>query len=165
MCDLRSRLLVLLWLSFAGLIAAMSLVRADDGPVVSDAWVRFAGPVVKVHAGYLTLANPGGKPRAVVAAESTAYEEVQLHSSRVVDGVAIMEPVKRIEVAVGGKVRFSPGGLHLMLMRPKQPVPEGGSVSVALLFENGDRLPFTATVKRDEAPRGSHHGHHTKPGM
>lgn len=157
MLNLDHRIRVTVLLAFVALVAAIRCALAGGGVTVTDAWIRHVPPVMKVQAGYATVSNNGSTPQAIVGAESALFEKIELHMSRVENGVAIMEAVKRIEVPVGGKVAFAPGGLHLMLHKPKQALNIGASVPISLILETGEKVAIAAMVKKSAA-RGSHHG-------
>lgn len=145
-----------------GAIAALALaggLAAGPAPAdvtVQDAWIAEPPPGAPAAAGYLTLVNPGEAPRALVAAASPACERVELHRTRVVDGVARMRPLERLEVPPGGSARLEPGGAHLMLMRP-QGLKVGQTVLLELRFADGERLEVQAPVRRREGHGHSHH--------
>lgn len=120
--------------------------------MVSDAWVPTAPPSAPTHAAYISLHNHGAEPRILVGVKSEAYGMVHLHESRETDGVMTMSMLHQIEVPAGGMMMMKPGGLHVMLMGPKEPVAEGDTVSLILEFANGDKMPVEAMVKpRDPA--------------
>ena len=137
------------------------LARAGDLSV-ENAWVRFAPPATKAHAGYMQLTNKGASDRHLVAAESPDYGKVELHISRVADGVATMERLEQIEVGAGKTVELKPRGLHVMLIEPKGKQEKGAQVPITLVFQNGERLSVTAVVKdvRGKPMDHSGHGHH-----
>lgn len=158
----------------AGLLVAAALAvpaaRAhESGIAISGAWVRMAPPALKTHGGYLTIANHGKEPGELTGASSPNYGEVQIHHSQIVDGVATMQRMESVEIAAGKTVEFKPGGLHLMLMSPKQPLDEGGSVPITLSFRSGETVNVEAMVMKS-APGGGymkemndcgHADHHT----
>lgn len=160
--------------AFALLALPQAALAAPDGLKVSDAWVRFAPPVLKTHGGYFTLTNSGAEPQELIAATSTAYDRVELHESRVANGVATMQRLESIEVPAGGKVEFMPGGLHLMLIGPKAPLAEGASVPLTLSFRSGAEIAVEAKVLAKAPGAGGaadhggvdhgkmDHGHHTQ---
>lgn len=158
MPTLSNRIRLTLSLSFIAILLAVSWARAEGGAIVSDAWVRHVAPSMKVQAGYLMVSNKGATPIAVTGAESAAFEKIELHTSRIENGIAIMEAVKRIEVPAVGTVQFQPGGLHLMLIGPKHGKGPGGKIPISLVLETGDKLEFEAEIRKSAA-RGSHHGH------
>ena len=116
---------------------------------VEAAWVRAAPPTATVTAGYLTLHNATKAPIRVVGAESPQFERVEIHTSTLHDGVAHMAPVDGVTVPANGSVALAPGGLHLMLIEPRQSFREGDKVIVTLDFADGWSVEFDATVRRD----------------
>jgi copper(I)-binding protein len=51
-----------------------------------------------------------------------------------------MRHVEALEVPAGGEVTLAPGGLHLMLMRPRAAVEAGGAIEVELSLGDGRTL-------------------------
>jgi len=144
-------------------LAAAGSLRAEEvgptnGLVVRDAWIPEAPSVVPMHAGYLALKNLGPRDRRLVHAASPAYARVEIHVSRVADGVATMQPLAQVTVPAGETVRFAPGGLHLMLMRPQRDLKVGDRVALTLRFDDGTEIAATATV-RPAGHRHEGHGH------
>lgn len=142
----------------AGLLMAPELSADSSGVVVDDAWIRMAPPVIKVHAGYLTLSNHGPAERHLIAVESPAYARAEMHISREVNGVATMEHLAQVTVPPGKPVAFAPGSLHLMLMGAKDKQSEGATVPLTLIFQNGARIAVKAVVRND-IKMGGHAGH------
>jgi copper(I)-binding protein len=133
--------------ALAGLVmVSAQTARADDGLTISDAWVRMAPAAIKTHGGYFTITNHGSEARELVGAASDNYEAVELHVSRIQNGVATMERVESVEIPAGGKAEFKPGGLHLMLMGAKKPLEKDGMVPIRLIFRSGATLDVHAMV-------------------
>ncbi len=149
----------LLGLAFAG---AQTSMAADEGLKVTDAWVRFAPAAMRTHGGYVTIVNEGTEPQELIGASSPNYDRVELHRSRVVDGVATMDSVASIEIPAGGKVAFEPGGLHLMLIGPKAPLKQGGSVPLRLSFRSGAEIDVEAKVTGGGSGMDHDHMDHMK---
>jgi periplasmic copper chaperone A len=145
-----------------GQAAALSLFAlaapALAQPPISatDPWVRAAPPRVPMNAGYMTLENTTRRPVSLTAVESPQFARIEMHRSFVEDGVSRMEAVEAIEVPARGSVSLEPGGLHLMLLRPHDPVRDGDRVTLTLTFDNGWTLDIEAPVRRD-APGHAHH--------
>jgi copper(I)-binding protein len=71
-----------------------------------------------------------------------------LHEAVYEDGAARMRHRARIVVPAGGELVLAPGGLHLMLMKPR--VALAVDEQVRLEFACGDALtPVTFGVRRD----------------
>lgn len=117
-------------------------------PVIEQAWVRAAPPGASTLAGYLVLRNPCRSTVVVVDVESLDFGMPMIHRSEEVDGVSRMRPAGKLSVPAGGELRFEPGGLHLMLMKPKQAMPEGSRVRARLVLADGRRIFAEFPVRR-----------------
>lgn len=115
-------------------------------PMVTDAWVRSVPPSARMTAGYLSLYNPGPDELVVVGVESPLFGSIELHGTVMEDGVARMRHQDTVTVPAGEVVHFEPGGLHLMLMQPREEIPSSGSIEMSVVLENGDRMKFLAQV-------------------
>ncbi|MEX2615457.1 MAG: copper chaperone PCu(A)C [Alphaproteobacteria bacterium] len=150
------------YLSMAvGLYAFASLSAfAGEMPMVSDAWVPLAPNGAKMHAVYLTLHNSTAAEASVVGADSPQYMNVEIHHSRIVDGVATMTRQDQITLPSGGMLEMAPGGFHLMLMHPNAALKEGDAVDINLHMAKGGTLSFKAMVRKSSGmSHGGHSGH------
>jgi hypothetical protein len=155
----------------AAVMLAGPVARADDSRLmISDAWVRMTPPVLKTHGAYLTVVNHGPEARELIGASSANYGEVQMHLSRIVDGVATMQRMESVEIPAGQRVEFKPGGLHFMLLEAKEPLEKGKMVPITLSFRSGESVDVEAMVmmsapgggetkEMDHSGHGSHHTH------
>ena len=149
-----NRLLCCLVLSFAAAAAGAQSLTAEHG------WIRSAPPGAPVLAGYVRLSNPGETPLRVVEARSSAFEAIEIHETIEQDGVARMRPVGEIVILPGASVNLEPGGLHLMLMRPRRKLMLGDSVVVDLITDDGEALPLVLGVRSMPAGDGHEHSQH-----
>jgi hypothetical protein len=117
---------------------------AEPSLVVRDAWVR-ATP--GAAAAYLTLENRSGRSDRLVSVGSPVARRVELHESRVENGIMRMRRIEGIAVPAGGSVRLEPGGLHVMLMGLHEPLAEGQGVPLTLSFESGATPAVDAEVR------------------
>jgi copper(I)-binding protein len=109
---------------------------------------------------YLTLTGKDGGDR-LIAASSPIASRVELHETVMDEGVMKMREVKDLPIPAGGTAALQPGGLHLMLMNLKQPLKEGETVSVTLVFEKAGAVTAQAVVaKAGAAGPDAGHGHH-----
>ncbi len=122
---------------------------AECLPVASDAWIRLP-PVagMPMMAGFGRIGNPCTAPVAVTGAESLAFADVSLHETRMEGGVSRMREVERLPIAPGKAVELKPGGLHLMLHGPYQPVAAGERVVIVLKLADGRTLPVTFEARK-----------------
>lgn len=115
---------------------------------VTDPWIREAPPMSKVLAGYMVLTNKTATPRILTGATSPRFGSVMLHRTVIGDGVARMVHAGRLEIPANGQLVIEPGGLHLMLMRPKAPLRAGERVELTLRFADGCTVLVSAEVRR-----------------
>ncbi len=122
------------------LLALMAACTSEPQPplVASDVVVTQPMPGMKMSAAYLSLANNSDEAIRISRVASAQYESVQLHETRIEDGVARMRAIPVLEIAAGESVTLERGGKHLMLMRPT-----GSSDTVSLQFLDGDDLLLT----------------------
>lgn len=136
-----------------GLIATRAQAQ-DHGPIRAEAgWSRAAG-AGRVGVGYLTLRNAGPADR-LIAARAEIARTVELHA-HIRDGdVMRMRPLEAVDLPAGGAVTLQPGGLHLMLIELRQPLQQGETVPVTLVFEKAGEVQVQLAVQSAGA-RGPH---------
>ena len=83
----------------------------------------------------------------VVGAESLAFDDVSLHETREENGVSRMRAVAALPIAPGKAVELKPGGLHLMLHGPYQPLSAGEKPVITLKLADGRSLPVQFEVR------------------
>jgi copper(I)-binding protein/cytochrome oxidase Cu insertion factor (SCO1/SenC/PrrC family) len=131
-------------------VVATFEVSADEprGDVVAimNAWVREAHTRAKVNAGYMTLVNVGAEDVTLVKVESEAFASVEVHEMATVDGLMTMREVTDLVIPAKGQVRFEPGGMHLMLMGPREHLATGQQVDMTLTFASGDQQTVSVKV-------------------
>lgn len=123
----------------AALLAALSsgVAFAGDALRIESPWLRSAPPGAMMRAAYAELRNTGDAPLRIVEARSEAFADVELHRTVEVDGVSRMRAAGVVEIAPGDSLRLQPGGLHLMLMRPRQVLDADAAVRIELLLDDG----------------------------
>jgi copper(I)-binding protein len=127
----------------AALLAAIALPALSE-VVVSDAWVRGTVPQQKTTGAYMQLKS--ASDARVVEVRSPVAGTAEIHQVLVVDGRMTMRPAGPLELPAGKLVELKPGGFHIMLMELKQPLKEGDSVAISIVFENADRTRGTVDV-------------------
>lgn len=138
---------------FVGVLLAMCAAAASAGAAepscvtVREGWVRLPPPGVSMAAGYGAIHNGCKTAVTVVSADSTAFGDVSLHETTLVDGVSRMRAVARLPIAPGGTVELKPGGLHLMLMEPQAPLKKGTGLPLRLSLEDGRKVDGTLQVR------------------
>ena len=122
-------------------------MAADAGLTIEHAWARPA-PAGRMGVIYLTVKDTGA-PDQLVGVRTPVSDDAQLHESTMNGSVMQMRPVEATPVAPGQPLVLAPGGYHIMLMNLKQPLKEGDTVPVTLLFQRAGAVTATATVQRE----------------
>lgn len=126
-------------------VAPAFAVHATD-LVIEAPWARASIGVSRPAAAYVTVRNTGVAPDVLEVVRTPVAELAQVHRSEVKDGVAKMSPAGNVEVAAGSTVRLEPGGLHIMLMKLKQALKKGDTISMTLFFENAGPIDVIVPV-------------------
>jgi copper(I)-binding protein len=113
---------------------------------VSDGWFR-ALPGKLPAGGYFAAYNGTGQDISIIGAESDACAMLMLHQSSNKAGMSDMKMVDRVDVPVGGTVRFAPGGYHLMCEGPTAKLKIGSKVGVLLRLSDGSSVAVGFLVK------------------
>lgn len=132
-----------------GAALALSLSACADGPqsavdgenaAAMGASVRASANPDAPWAAYFTV-RAGARERVIIGASVDGADRVELHESRVVDGMVTMAPLTRVVVPAGGEVVFRPGGRHAMLFGVTPAARAAGRMTVTLRFDDGTQLP------------------------
>ena len=123
--------------------------RNESLVVVRDAWVREPPGGHPIAAAYMTMVNNSDMATALVSAESSAVERIEIHSMTHEDGKMRMRQVERVLLPAGGRVALESGGLHLMLMGLSNPPRAGDSIDLTLRFADGSVRAVSASVRKD----------------
>ncbi|HWS77187.1 MAG TPA: copper chaperone PCu(A)C [Thermomonas sp.] len=118
----------------------LSACARDCSPQVKDGWIRLVPGGMPMQAGFGRIDNRCPMPATIVSASSTAYGSIELHESKVVDGVSRMREVPELRIAPDGAAVLQPGGLHLMLMQPKTALKPGSRIAIEFTLKDGRKL-------------------------
>ncbi len=111
---------------------------------VKEAWIRGTVPAQKASGAYMNLTSK--TPARLVAVESPAAKNSEIHNMTMEKGVMKMFPVEGIELPAGTTVKLAPGGYHIMLFELKQQLKAGERVPLKLTFEMQDKSRQTLEV-------------------
>ncbi len=102
---------------------------------LSNLWARATPPKAPTAAGYLTITNTGSEADTLTAAATPMAETTELHIMEVKNGIMSMHPVEGgIKIPPGKTVALAPGGYHLMFIKLKHDLKQGGTLPVTLTF-------------------------------
>jgi len=136
------KLLVILSL----LVSSFSAI--GDSIIVTEAWIKNLPPTVPMRAGYMKLKNVSTRSLRIIAVESDIFMHVDIHESVEKNGMMSMRPLPALPIPAGATVELAPGGIHLMMMGPKQTLKPGDQVSITLQFADDSKQTLQMTVKK-----------------
>lgn len=134
---------------FFALILPPGIVNSAE-PVVNihDAWIREAPPNARSLAGYMTLKNPSNKDQVLLSASATEFGMVMIHKTEYKNGMAHMNHQKQVTIPARGKLKFAPGGYHLMLMNPKHSLRAGDETIINFVFADKSQLKVKFKLRK-----------------
>jgi len=141
----RSAVALGLLLLTAGAARAGEVATLGDLAIVSP-WARASIGTSRPAAAYLSVTNRGAESDTLVAVESPVAARAMAHRTTMDNGVMKMEPAGTVEIPPGETVTFKPGGLHIMLMKLRQPLKKGGTLTLTLRFERAGAVTIEAPI-------------------
>ncbi|MBS0539002.1 MAG: copper chaperone PCu(A)C [Proteobacteria bacterium] len=127
---------------------------------VGHPWSRATPPTAPSAGGFLTLANKGATADRLVAIESPAAKQVELHEMKMDGNVMRMRELENgVTLAPGQTVELKPGGYHVMFIGLKAPFVKDQKVPATLVFEKAGKVEVEFAVEALGAPAPSDHKH------
>lgn len=115
---------------------------------VSNVWARATPPSAKTGAVYLTIENTGDKDDRLLSVAIDIAESPQIHTMTTENGIMQMRQLTEgFAVKAGSKETLSPDGTHIMMIGLKQPLAEGQTIDLILLFEHSGPVKAAADIK------------------
>jgi copper(I)-binding protein len=148
--------LIFLSLAFTASAAESSTLQ------FSNAWVRATPPNAQVAGAFLSIENTSTKPDRLLSASTDVAAKVEIHEMKMDGELMQMRHLSDgLSIPAKQTVALKPGGIHLMLIAPKQPFAEGRKVAITPVFEKAGkrRLEF-AVSKQAPDQAASAHMHH-----
>jgi copper(I)-binding protein len=145
----------------AALLILASAGSAHAAPRVqaTDAWCRPTMPGAQAAGCYVTLA--AAQADSFKAVSSPSAERGEIHSMTMSGDIMRMRKLDRLDLPAGKPVQLKPGGLHIMLIRPKGALSAGGKVPLTLTFAKAPPVTVQADIRNPApvTPMGAHHHH------
>jgi len=146
------------------LLASMSgLASAHDDQLqslhIDHPFATPTPPRATVGAAYLSIENKGPSADRLLSASSPVAGMVEIHEMKMDGDVMRMRQVHDLEIGSGRKVTLKPGGLHIMLMRLKQPLNVGDEFPMTLTFEHAGKIDVSVRVEQSGGNSEEAHKH------
>ncbi len=111
-------------------------------------WSRPVAAGIKTGAAYLSIRNDGKEADRFIGVKTDVCDTADMHAT-IQDGDVMK--MRKLEGGValqpGTTVKFEPGGMHIMLMGLKQPLNEGSSFPMTLIFEKAGEVPVEVKIE------------------
>ena len=149
---------ILMACSSAMLLAATALAQAQQLPKVEGAWVRssvagqqgtgaFMKLTVKSRPRRTANLAAANEPMQLVGVSTPVAGVAEVHEMKIDGNVMKMRAVGKLDLPAGRTVELKPGGYHLMLQDLKQPLPQGSTVPLTLVFRNAKGVDSKLELK------------------
>lgn len=143
--------LAALFLVITGLVAGCRAASAgQSGEPKITITKPYALPALAEGNGviYLDVVNEGGSADKLLKAASDVAEAVEMHETKIDENdVMQMTPLLDLEVPPGATVKLEPAGKHIMLVKLKQALNPGDTITLALTFEKTGLITVAAKVR------------------
>lgn len=137
----------------AGLL--LSACASEKGIDVHSAWMR-PTPQGENAAIYFVMHNHSAAADELTSVSSDIADTIEIHETKMNGDVMEMSQLDSLPIKAFDEVKFSPGGLHLMLMDLKREVKAGEEVDVIFHFTNFEDLRVRVAVRDTPAPAEDH---------
>jgi len=125
-------------------VQAVRAATQSPRPVVEPGFVRPSMAGMDMTAGYLTITNSTRAVLRLTGVSSPVAAKIEIHDSRLENGIVRMREVDSFEIPAGDAVKFEPKSRHLMIMGLKKELKVGDTIEVDLHFDK--------TVVKTELP-------------
>lgn len=112
---------------------------------VENPWVRLLPPTSKMTAAYMSLKSD--RDDRLVGVSSDSASVVEIHLSKMEDGVMSMREISCLELPANKTVELKPQSYHLMVMGLKTPLKAGQVHHFVLEFEVAGKLEVAVPVR------------------
>ena len=111
---------------------------------ITKPYIKVIGKNAKSAAGYMVIENLGGEKITLLEAVGD-FAFTMLHTSEEKDGVVSMIHLDNVDIEKGKKVKFVPGGLHIMFVGITEDLSKASTKNILLKFKNSE-TSFTKTI-------------------
>jgi len=120
----------------------------DEGVSIYEPWARPTAAAQDTGAVYFTIVAAEEDSLIGVSVSSGVAGSAALHETSMDEaGVMMMSMVPDIEVPADGEVVFAPGGFHVMMRDLVEPLLDGASFEMTLVFAQAGDITVEVDVR------------------
>jgi copper(I)-binding protein len=127
-------------------VLLLTACSPKEGIEVRDAWARAAAPGEN-GAVYFVIHNYSAADDSLIGASTDVAETAEIHETSMAGDVMEMHMLPTVLLPSGEDVKFSTGGLHIMLFNLQRELKIGESIEITLHFQTSADIPVTARVQ------------------
>ena len=110
-------------------------------------WSRATPSTAPSAGGFLTLTNKGDAPDRLIAIETPAAKQAEIHEMKMDGAVMRMRELENgVVLPPGQTIELKPGGYHVMFMGLRAPFVKDQKVPATLVFEKAGRIDIEFQV-------------------
>lgn len=121
------------------------LAQPAGSITIDNDWVRESTPL-GVSAVYMVVILVADESDRLVGARSSAAASVEIHETRIENGIAKMRRLDGLDIEPDTPVVFEPGGLHLMVIGLNHQLKTGDSMPLVLQFAQAGKITLEVPV-------------------
>ena len=114
------------------------LSEAKDNDIAPMDHSSMDGAPGEASAVYMRIKNRGDIDRVIIAAESSAAEQIDFHRTVVENDIARMEALESLVVPAGETLELRPGGAHIMLSQLREDLRSEDKLTLQLKSSAGE---------------------------
>lgn len=127
---------------------ALGCTQRPSPTIAISAVVVFAPlPGSAMSAAYFEIDNSTAQEVVINQFESPQFARIELHETRISEGVARMRELPSLVVPAHSTVTLTEGGKHLMLMQPRVDLRPGQAVTITLRDATGEMYTLDAELQ------------------
>lgn len=115
---------------------------------ITDAWIKNLPPVIPMRAGYMRIENNSDTSYRITGVKSEVFTAIDIHETIEKNGMMSMQPIMQLTIEANTAVKLKPGGIHLMMIGPKQVLKPGDRVNISLEYDDGNTQTLQMTVRK-----------------
>jgi copper(I)-binding protein len=114
---------------------------------VEGVWSRATAEAGVTGVIYATITNRGNESDTLMTIDADVAATVEIHDTRIEDGVMRMKPVPELVIPPHETVRLEPGGLHGMMFGTTRGLERGTTFEVRFEFRRRGAAAVSAVVR------------------
>ncbi|QTD55417.1 copper chaperone PCu(A)C [Parasphingorhabdus cellanae] len=130
-------------------LAVIFLSACGQGDVlrVDEVVVNLSPVDGNPSSGYMTI-HGGPDDVSLVSVIADDVMRMEMHETVEKDGMAQMQTLTEVAVPAGEKVKFEPGGKHLMIWGVGSGSIQRGTLRMIFIFSNDDRIQVDGVIRQ-----------------